>query len=465
MKITFLGASENVTGSRFLLESGNERILIDCGLFQERSLRERNWEKFPSNPAQIKAVLLTHAHIDHSGYLPKFVKEGFSGKIYCTSPTADITKVSLLDSARLQEADAEHKGRRHKKEGRQGKYPEVPLYTVDDAKGVFGHFRKVAYLQKMKITKNIQATFYEAGHILGAAMIELEVKEESSVKKIIFSGDIGRWGRPILNNPHLFEEADYVVMEATYGDRLHDNDDCCLNKFKDVIVAAKERGGNIVIPTFAIGRTQELLYDLNLLLKSDKIPHLLTFVDSPMAIEITEIFKQYPQYFDEEAKELLARYHELFNFPLLKLTSATEESKAINHIKGTAIILAGSGMCTGGRIKYHLVNNISRPESTILFVGYQALGTLGRTILERPKEVRIFGQMHQVKARIEKINGFSAHADRDELLKWVKSFNKNLKKIFIVHSEKNVAAHFASFLREKIPAEVAVAKFKEEITL
>jgi len=465
MKITFLGASENVTGSRFLLESGNQRILIDCGMFQERDFRERNWEGFPINPAHIQSVLLTHAHIDHCGYLPKLIKEGFKGGIYCTAPTADITKVSLLDSAKLQEADAEFKRWRHKKEGRKGKYPEVPLYTVDDAKMVFNHFHKISYEQKIKVAEDIQATFYAAGHILGAAMIELEVKEDNAVKRIVFSGDIGRWDRPILNDPHIFDRADYVVMEATYGDRLHDGGDDCLHKLKEVIVSTKERGGNIVIPTFAIGRTQELLYDLNCLLKEDQIPHLLTFVDSPMAIGITEIFEQYPEYFDEEAQELMVRYKDLFDFPLLKMTATSQESKGINHIRGTAIIMAGSGMCTGGRIKHHLVNNISRPESTILFVGYQALGTLGRTILERPTEVRILGQVRPVKARIAKINGFSAHADRDELIRWVAGIKQAPQKVFIVHSEKNVAAQFASLLREKLGSEIVVPKYKDEVVI
>ena len=465
MNITFLGAAESVTGSRFLVETGKERVLIDCGLFQERELRDRNWEKFSGNPAQISALLLTHAHIDHCGYLPKLVKERFKGKIYCTSPTADIARVSLLDSAKLQEADAEFKKRRHKREGRQGKYPEVPLYTVDDARKVFELFRKIKYGQKIQVTKNIQATYYEAGHILGAAMIALDAREGNAVRRIIFSGDIGRRNRPILHDPHIFDRADYVVMEATYGDRLHDDEDCCINQLKDVILSVKKMGGNVVIPTFAIERTQELLYDLNRLLQEDQIPHLLTFVDSPMAIEVTKIFKQHPEFFDKEAQKLLVRYKELFDFPLLKFTPTSQESKAINHIKGTSIIMAGSGMCTGGRIKHHLANNISNPASTILFVGYQAQGTLGRVILEKPGTVRIFGQEYAVKARIEKINGFSGHADRDELLQWVTGIAQKPKKVFIVHSEKNVAAQFAQLLRERMQVEVAVPKYKEEVAV
>jgi len=465
MKLTFLGAAQNVTGSRFLVESEKSKILIDCGLFQERELRSRNWEKFPVNPAQITSVLLTHAHIDHCGYLPKLVKEGFRGKIYCTSPTADITQISLLDSANLQEADASYKRLRHKKEGRKGPYPEAPLYTQEDAKNIFPYFRKIQYKQSFKAAKNIHAAFYTAGHILGAAMIELEVEENGVSKKIVFSGDIGRWHRPILNDPHIFKTADYVIMEATYGDRLHEEEKACLEKFQEIIHETYRRGGNIVIPTFAIERTQEILYDLNQLLKEDKIPHLLTFVDSPMAKKVTEIFEQYPDYLDQEARETLKRYNELFNFPLLKFTSTMNESKAINHIKGTAIIMAGSGMCTGGRVKHHLASNISRPQSTILFVGYQATGTLGRTILERPREVRIFGQTYPVRANIERINGFSAHADKGELLKWVKGIKKKPKEIFIVHSEKEVALDFASLVSQTVDTKVTAPEYKHSVEI
>jgi len=465
MKIKFLGATKNVTGSRFLVETDNERILIDCGLFQEREYQCRNWEKFPVNPAQIHAILLTHAHIDHCGYLPRIVKEGFRGKIYCTSPTAEIAKVSLLDSAKLQASDAQFKKKRHKQEGRKGRYPEVPLYTTDDAKNVFNHFRKIRYQQEIKITGNVSATYYDAGHILGAAMIKLDVAEKNKTQTIIFSGDLGRWDRPILNDPHLFEQADYVVMEATYGNRLHDNEDYCLDKLKEVILSTKKRGGNVVIPSFAIGRTQELIYDLNRLLNEDQIPHFLTFVDSPMAIDITEIFKTHSEYFDEEAQELLVKYQELFDFPMLKMTATTAESKGINHIKGSAIIMAGSGMCTGGRIKHHLANNISRPESTILFVGYQAQGTLGRIILERPEEVRILGQTHVVRAKIEKINGFSAHADRDELMKWLTHIHQKPKQIFVVHAEDNVAEEFAATVKNQYSSDVVVPEYLQEFDL
>jgi metallo-beta-lactamase family protein len=462
MKITFLGAAQNVTGSKFLLESGATRVLVDCGLFQERELRCRNWEGFPVHPAKIQAVLLTHAHIDHCGYLPKFVKEGFKGKIYCTAPTAEISRISLLDSARLQEADAEFKKRRHKKEGRKGPHPENPLYTTDEVKRVFSHFRTIPYEKPFSAARNITATLFPAGHVLGAGMIELTVTEKNREVKIVFSGDIGRWQRPLLCDPHVFQKADYVVMEATYGDRLHEDEESSLEKLQRVINTTHQKGGNIIIPTFAIGRTQELLYDLNLLLKKNRIPHLMTFVDSPMAFEVTQIFEKHTDLLDSQAQDALARHQELFDFPLLKFTPTVKESKAINHLKGTAIIMAGSGMCTGGRIKHHLANNISRPESAILFVGYQALGTLGREILEKPKDVRILGVNHTVRAAIEKINGLSAHADQEELLRWVAGFRQTPKQVFIVHSEKHCAQKFAKELSRNISGEVIIPSYLQE---
>ncbi|MBZ0167005.1 MAG: MBL fold metallo-hydrolase [Candidatus Omnitrophica bacterium] len=461
MKVTFLGAAENVTGSKFLIEQGDSRILLDCGLHQERDLRDRNWDKFPVDPSSIEAMILTHAHIDHCGYIPKLVKDGFRGKIYCTAPTAEIAKISLLDSAKLQIADAQFKKRRHEKEGRKGPHPEVALYDQDDVRNIFPLFHKVSYEQEIRVAADIKATFYDAGHILGSAMIELKVNAGGQEKTYVFSGDIGRWGRPILGDPHAFSNADAVVMEATYGNRLHEDEGPSLQKLVSVINQTKERGGNIIIPSFAINRTQEILYYLNQLLDENRIPHLMTFVDSPMAASVTEIYEMYPEDFDEEAKEILTRDASLFHYPLLKMTKSAAESKAINHIKGSAIIIAGSGMCTGGRIKHHLVNNIARPESTILFVGYQAVGTLGRYILEKPEEVRILGKTYPVQARIEKINGFSAHADKDELLKWVSNFKNAPEKIFIVHSEKEAAAEFSTALQKQFAGDVIIPKYTE----
>lgn len=465
MKVVFLGAAENVTGSRFLVEAGNSRILIDCGLYQEREFQARNWEPFPVQPSTIDNVILTHAHIDHCGYLPKFVREGFSGKIFCTPPTSAIAQIALLDSAKLHEESAEFKRRRHRRERRKGRYPEAPLYTVEDARNVFPHFKDISYNEETRVSPHTRAIFHDAGHILGASMIELKVEEDGKEKTCIFSGDIGRWDRPILRDPELFERADYIFMESTYGNRLHEGKEDSKEKLQRVITDTKEAGGNIIIPTFAIERAQELLFYISQLLREDKIPHLVAFMDSPMAIAVTEVFKENFDCFDEETKAIMRRGGSPFDFPLLKTTRSVTESKAINYIRGTSIIIAGSGMCTGGRVKHHLVNNISRLESSILFVGYQARGTLGRKILERPKRVRILGQKYPVRARIEKINGFSAHADRDELLRWVSGFKKAPKKIFVVHGEKEVAIGFASILKEKFDSKVIVPEYLQECLL
>jgi metallo-beta-lactamase family protein len=462
MKIKFLGAVQNVTGSRFLLETGDSRILVDCGLFQEWKLRSRNWEDFPVKPESINAVLLTHAHIDHCGYLPKLVKDGFKGNIICTPPTAEIANIALLDSAFLQEMDAAHKRDRHKREKRKSPYPVEALYTTEDAEKVKKHFKTVSYSEPVTITPSVKAIFHIAGHILGSSIIELRVIEDGKEKICIFAGDIGRWNRPILRDPTLIKKAHYVFMESTYGNRLHEDESNVLIKLQQTIQGTYEKGGNLIIPAFSIERTQELIYCINNLLREDKIPHLLCFVDSPMAINVTKVFRKHLDYFDKKAKHLLDEGERLFSSPLLKYTQTVPESKAINKIKGSVIIMAGSGMCTGGRIKHHLVNNISRPENTILFVGYQAQGTLGREILEKTPVVRIFGRKYSVKAGIVKINGLSAHADRDELLRWVTGFKEQPEKIFVIHGEESASRNLASLLKKKFKSDVIVPDYLTE---
>jgi metallo-beta-lactamase family protein len=465
IRLRFLGAAGNVTGSRYLVQVNGKRILVDCGLFQEREFASRNWERFTVPPETIDTLLLTHAHVDHCGLLPKLVREGFRNRIYCNVATAEISEIILLDSAKLQEEDAENKRKRHEREGRRGPYPEVPLYTIDDANDVFPLLSPVPYGASLQIGDGIEAAFHDAGHVLGSSMVTLKISQNGEVRTIVFSGDIGRWGRPILRNPTVFDEADYVIMESTYGDRLHPEDVKVEQTLSDIINGTRKAGGNIVVPSFALERAQELLYYLNKLLGENRIPHLLVFVDSPMASSITEVFERHPELFNDKMSALYRREGSPFDFQGLKMTRTVDESKAINHIKGTVVIIAGSGMCTGGRIKHHLVQNISRPESTILFVGYQAKGTLGRHIIDGSKEVRILGQKYRVKAKITQLQGFSAHADREELLKWVSGIRKGPRRVFVTHGESESALSFAGLLRDRQKWNIFVPEYQEEVVL
>jgi metallo-beta-lactamase family protein len=465
LKLQFLGAVRNVTGSRHLLEANGSRFLIDCGLFQERHFSERNWDQFTFAPGSIDAVLLTHAHLDHCGLLPRLVKMGFKGKIYCTSATAELVQVILLDSAKLQEEDAEFKRKRHEKEGRKSPFPVEPLYTVKDVKACFPQFQDVEYRQDIEIAPGVNARFCEAGHVLGSSVIKVMADNNGQSRSVLFSGDLGRPNRPIIRDPASIGEADYILIESTYGDRVHEPPEDIGKKIAQVINNAKKAGGNIIVPSFALERSQEVLFYLNNLLRADKIPHLMVFLDSPMAAAITKVFHKHRDLYDEQMTDLVKNHASPFNFPGLKIIETVEQSKSINHIRGTIMVIAGSGMCTGGRIKHHLVNNISRPESTIMFVGYQATGTLGRRIVDGEKEVRILGQQHKVNAQIEKINGFSAHADKNELLDWLKQLKKPPKKIFVVHGEEESAEHFAQFVRENTGWQTEVPSYQEEIIL
>jgi len=465
IKLTFLGAAKNVTGSCYLLEACGKRILIDCGLYQERQFQERNWNPFPISPSSIEAILITHAHVDHCGLLPKLVKEGFKGTVYCTAATAEICRILLLDAAKLQMEDAEYKRKRHKKEGRKGKFPEEALYTIEDVEESFKLFSPLRYRKPTQVTPAIEACFFNAGHILGASMIQLTVVNDQDKRTILFSGDIGRWDKPILKDPTVFEEADYVLIESTYGDRVHDDQVDCKSMLADIINSTQAAGGNIVIPSFSIERSQEVLYCLNELIQEGRIDPLVVFLDSPMAIKVTEVFRNHPELYDEEMTESVNNHTSFFDIAHLFMSRTTNESKAINNIKGTAIIIAGSGMCTGGRIKHHLVNNITRPESTILYVGYQARGTLGRIIVDGADEVRILGQKYPVLAQVKRVHGFSGHADRGELFRWLSTLQRSPKKVFIVHGEAETAEQFAEFIQEKTQWQVYVPEYREEVTI
>jgi len=466
IKLKFLGAAQNVTGSRHLLEANGVRLLVDCGFYQERQFKDRNWEPFPVSPAGIDAVLLTHAHLDHCGLLPKLVKEGFKGKIYCTEATAEIAQIILLDSAKIQEEDAEHKRKRHEKEGREGgKYPDVPLYTTEDAEACFPFFSHVEYREAVNIGDGVEATFYDAGHVLGSSIIRAKVRQEGQERIILFSGDIGRPNRPIVCDPTVFDKADYVLVESTYGDRVHKDTKDIKTSIGEVINETKKAGGNIIVPSFALERSQEILYYLNELELENAIPRLRVFLDSPMASRITDVFKHHPELFDKAMTDFVNNHQSPLKLPRLEMAGKAEESKAINGIRETIMVIAGSGMCTGGRIKHHLVNNISRRESTIMFVGYQAIGTLGRQIVDGAKEVRILGEEYQVKAKVVRINGFSAHADKNELLNWLEELEAPPRRVFVVHGETESAKAFGEYVKEKTGWNVSVPDYQDEVNL
>ena len=448
MKLHFLGANRQVTGSRYCLEIDKTFVMIDCGMFQERPFEIRNWDVCPIDPSQIAAMLLTHAHTDHCGLIPRLVNQGFSKPIYTTLPTVPLAEVILRDSADIQSEDAEYKVKRHKKEGRSTPREADVLFDHQDVDRSLPLMKGVPNGQKTEVAPGVFATFFEAGHILGSSSILVEATEYGKTRTILFSGDIGQWNKPIIRDPTLFKTADYVVMETTYGDRLHEAPTDVETQLANVISETDKRGGKVVIPTFALERAQELVYYFGRLVHAKRIPRIPIFLDSPMAIDVTQIFRNFREFYDEETFRLIASGGSPFQFPGLKFARTAQESIAINSVHEPCVIMSSSGMCTAGRIKHHLRNNIEDPKATILFVGHQGTGTLGRFILDGAKEVRIHGKSYRVKANIRQIYGFSGHADRDGLVKWISSLEKTPKRIFLTHGEEEPALAFGRLLTE-----------------
>lgn len=465
MQLTFLGATRQVTGSRYCLEASGRRILIDCGMFQEREFLGRNWTPCPVPAGSLDALLLTHAHVDHLGLVPRLVAEGFSGPIYATRPTVGLAEIVLRDAAHIQSEDAAYKKKRHAKEGRRGQYPEEPLYTEADAVRAFPLFRPVSYRKPVELNHTFAVRFFDAGHILGSAMLEVTVTEGDTRRTVIFSGDIGQWDKPLIRDPSVFQQADYVVMESTYGDRNHVATGDVETRLGDVINDTVARGGIVIIPTFAVERAQELMYHISRLVYAHRIPRMPIFLDSPMAVDVTEIFQKSRDYFDEETWQLMAAQTPPLQFPGLRFVRTMEESKAINAVHTPGILMATSGMCTAGRIKHHLKLRIGRPEDTILFVGYQGRGTLGRQILDGALEVRIHGRMHRVRARVEQLHGLSGHADQQALLRWLGALQSPPRRVFITHGEEDVALHFARLIQQHQPWPVHVPVYQETVPL
>lgn len=462
MKLIFLGANRNVTGSRYCLEVGGKRMMIDCGLVQEREHASRNWEKCPIPAGDINALVLTHAHIDHIGLIPKLVRDGFRGRIYATRPTVALADIMLKDSAKIQAEDAKYKRRRHRKEGRKGPHPAVPLYSDEDVEQALQLFRGVDYDEPIEIFPGATVTWHDAGHILGSASLEIQLRESERERTVIFSGDLGQHEKPLIHDPTYFRNADYVVMESTYGDRDHDAQGSIEDQLELIINNTIERGGNVVIPVFAVERAQEMLFFLSRLVHKNRIPRMPIFLDSPMAYDVTNIFRRFTSWLDRETADAIEADEPPLHFPGLKLTRTTEESISINHNTKPGIIMAPAGMCNAGRIKHHLRNNISRPESTILFVGFQAKGTLGRRLVSGEKEVRIHGSEYHVGAKIEQVFGMSGHADRTGLLQWLNHFEQPPRKVFLTHGEENAAMALKKSIESRFGFDVSVPEYGSE---
>ncbi len=453
MKITFLGAAKTVTGSCYYVETKSCRFLVDCGMFQGSSTDEAlNLEPFPFNPAELDFIILTHAHIDHSGRIPKLYVDGFKGRIFATKATSELCAIMLPDSGHIQEFENEWTNR---KRGRAGLPPIKPLYTHQDAVDCIRLFESVGYNEIINPNACIQVRFNDAGHILGSSIVELWIRENGEEVKAVFSGDLGNRNMPILRDPTVIDSADYLFIESTYGNRNHANVEKKVDRFVEIIRSTVEQGGNVVIPSFAVGRTQEIIYELYKQRERygdslEKLLEIPVYVDSPLAVSATRVFRNNLDCFDEEARSYVENGDNPLDFPGLRFTQSSDESKALNFSKESMIIISASGMCDAGRIKHHLKHNLWRKESSVVFVGYQAVGTLGRRLVDGAKKVRIFGEEITVNARIEMLEGFSGHADQNGLMDWMKNIREKPKKIFLVHGEEPAMSEFATLIDEEL---------------
>lgn len=449
MKLFFSGAAHEVTGSKHYLEAAGKKILIDCGMEQGKNLYEN--QEIPVPASDVDYVFLTHAHIDHSGMLPLLYNQGFKGSVYTTEATQQLCQIMLLDSAHIQEFEAEWKNRKGK---RAGIPPIVPIYTTEDAVGILQYFVPCRYEEKIQICEGIEIRFVDAGHLLGSASIEVWVTEQGVTKKLVFSGDIGNTNQPIIKNPHYIKDADYVIMESTYGDRSHGPRPDYIKELTAIIQRTFDRGGNVVIPSFAVGRTQEMLYFIRQIKAEGLVKNhdnFEVYVDSPLAVEATNVFnRSVPGYYDDDAMALIKQGINPISFPGLKTAVTSDDSIAINVSTTPKVIISASGMCDAGRIRHHLKHNLWRPECTILFVGYQSVGTLGRNLVEGATEVKLFGETIEVQAEITSLAGVSGHADCEGLMKWIGAFEKKPKRVFVVHGEDTVTDVFAARIKDEL---------------
>jgi len=464
MRISFHGAAHTVTGSQHLIEVNGKKLLLDCGMYQGK--RSESYERnlnFRYNPRDVDAVILSHAHIDHSGNLPNLVKQGFEGNIFATHATVDLASLMIADSAHIQESDAEFV---NKKRAERGEEPIEPLYTKADAEDAIASFQGVSFDSEFQPIPGVTARLFVAGHILGAAGVSLQIEENGKKTHLIFSGDIGRYNIPLLKDPVLPEQADYLIMESTYGDKKHDNPEIAFLEFRDVVKKTINRGGKVIVPAFAVGRTQELVYDLNRMMSNGDVKRVPVYVDSPLAVNATDVFKRHPECFDEETRKFVEEArHPALDFKMLTYIRSVDESKALNERTDPMVIISASGMAENGRILHHIKNNIENPQNTICIVSWQAPDTLGRRLADREPEVRIYGETYKRKCEIATIGGLSGHAGQDLLVQYATKMKKSLKQVFLVHGEEKQARTLKDLLKQQKLDKVHYPALHETVNL